>query len=492
MSENGKHWIGGKWVLGRGDELLSHNPATGELLYTGTHATDAIIEEAIDSASNAFQSWARTSIKKRIEHLNQYREVLERSKDHLAETFSKEVGKPLWESKAEVDSMILKIGVSIEAYQERCPERTLQTPAATLATHHKPHGVVAVFGPFNFPGHLPNGHIVPALLAGNTVVFKGSEKTPLSNQAIVAGFSSLPPGVLNLVQGGAGTGKTLASSPRIKGIFFTGSYEVGKELIHARKGAPPAIMALEMGGNNPLIVADVADFEAASLLTIQSAYLTSGQRCSSARRLIIIEGREGEEFLKSLIHMITSIHVGPYTDSPEPFMGPVIDLEHREALLNYQATLGSQGGIPLVELRPLDEKTPFLTPGLMDVTEVDPRPDSECFGPLLQLIRVPSFEAALEEANRTEYGLAASLLSRDPEKYHEFFHTVQAGVLNWNMPTTGASGRAPFGGIGKSGNYHPGGYYATDYCAYPVASMESPSLHLPHTLPPGLSLLARS
>lgn len=469
------HYIDGEWRKGREEE-----------------ATKEEVEEAVLAARRGFPAWKKLSLEERAHYLHLFEENLKENQKELAETISQESGKPLWESQGEVLSMIQKIGASIAAYQERCPEKEIQLESATLHVQHKPHGVLAVFGPFNFPGHLPNGHIVPALLAGNTVVFKGSEYTPGVSEKVVRCWKGLPKGVLNLVQGGAKTGHHLIVHPQIDGLLFTGSYKTGALILDSLKLHPEKILALEMGGNNPLVVTDVSDLEAAAYLTIQSAFITAGQRCTCARRLILPEGREGDEFLKVLVHMSASIQAGPYTMRPEPFMGPVISLHSAELLLNAQATLGALGGKCLLEMRPLVENTPLLSPGIMDVTQVAHRKDEELFGPFLQVIRVPSFEAAIQEANHTSYGLVAALFSRSKLKFQQFYQEVRAGVINWNTPTTGASGKAPFGGIGKSGNHRPSAYYAADYCSYPVASMEREEIYIPKQLTPGITFLART
>ena len=388
--------------------------------------------------------------------------------------------------------MIGKISISIEAYRERCSEKVISAGFSQLRIHHKPHGVVAVFGPFNFPGHLPNSHIVPALLAGNTVVFKGSELTPGVSEQMVRYWQELPKGIINLLQGGPLTGHHIIAHPQLDGLFFTGSYQTGQTLHESWKLHPEKILALEMGGNNPLIVSDVSDLEAAAYLTIQSAFITSGQRCSCARRLIIPEGSEGDEFLNLLIDMTSSIQVGPYTQTPEPFMGPVITLQSAEKLLTAQAKLGTDNGVCLVEMCSLPEYPLLLSPGIMDVTHVAHRKDEELFGPFLQVIRVPSFEAAIQEANHTGYGLCASLFSRSRAKFEQFYQEIRAGVVNWNTPTTGASSHAPFGGIGKSGNHRPSGSYAAHYCSYPIASLEQEEISFPQELTPGITLLSHT
>ncbi len=484
------HYIAGEWREGVGERFVSEDPVTGAPIWQGNEATSNEVNEAVTAARAAFPAWSSLTHEERIGHLLHFVEKLK--KDDLAETISQETGKPLWESKQEVANMVNKVTTSIEAYRERCPFKELPMGVSSLQLRHKPHGIVAVFGPFNFPGHLPNGHIVPSLLAGNTVVFKGSELTPKVSEKMVSYWETLPKGVMNLIQGGAKTGHHLAHHPQIDGLFFTGSYPTGLILMDAFKGHPEKIIALEMGGNNPLVISDISDLEAAAYLTIHSAFLTAGQRCTCARRLILLEGREGDELLKVLTHMAASIQVGHYMQQPEPFMGPVISLPSAEKLLNAQAMLGTSGGRCLLEMRQLLENRPLLTPGIMDVTAVTHRRDEELFGPFLQVIRVPTFEEAIREANNTAYGLVAALLSRSKEKFHQFYQQVRAGVINWNAPTTGASGKAPFGGVGISGNHRPSGYYAADYCSYPVASLVSEGIHLPKEQTPGITFLART
>lgn len=469
-------------------EFASLNPATGDVVWKGKAASQHDVDKAVSLSKMAFENWTILPIEERIRHLESFCEKL-KSSNVLAEAISKETGKPLWESDTEVNAMIGKIGISIEAYHDRCPETILTTPGGNSLTRHKPHGVVAVLGPFNFPGHLPNGHIVPALLAGNTVIFKPSEHTPLVGEITLAIWrdSGLPEGVLNLVQGGRESGAALAFHQEIDGLFFTGSWPTGKLLAEQFASRPEKILALEMGGNNPLVVSQISDKKAAAYLTILSAYLTAGQRCSCARRLIVLEGPQGDAFLQTLQSMIAGIKVGNYTEKPEPFMGPVISVSAAETILKAQNRLKSQGGHPLVEMRLLKPCSAFLSPGLMDVTDVDERPDEEIFGPFLQVIRVPDFAAAIHEANHTQYGLTAGLLSDDPAKYEEFYRKVKAGVINWNTQLTGAGSRAPFGGVGRSGNHHPSAYYAADYCSYPVASTESVQLKMPTSLAQGVN-----
>ncbi|MBI2516516.1 MAG: succinylglutamate-semialdehyde dehydrogenase [Opitutae bacterium] len=466
--------------------FTSINPATGETVWIGDAADAAAVDRAVAVARAAFPAWSRRPHAEREAVLRAFAAQLTQNKDALAELISREVGKPLWEALTEVQSMIGKIELSIEAHAKRCAE--FKNPLGV--TRFKPHGVVAVLGPFNFPGHLPNGHIAPALLAGNTAVFKPSEFAPAVAELTAKLWTAagLPDGALNLVQGDRETGAALAAHAGLDGLFFTGSARAGLALNELFAKTPEKILALEMGGNNPLIVHRAADLKAAAVLTVQSAFLSAGQRCTCARRLIVPDGDDGELFIAELVRMIASLRVGAPADRPEPFMGPVISAEAAKRLLAAQKNLLGRGAELLVAMHHLQPHTGLVSPALIDVTAVTPRDDEEFFGPLLQLIRVPDFDAALREANATAYGLAAGLISDDAALYARFRAEVRAGLINWNQQLTGASSGAPFGGVGRSGNHRPSAYFAADYCSYPVASIEVPVLKLPAQLPPGLDI----
>ncbi len=439
-------YINGKWLRGLGPQWKSLNPATGELVWEGHEASAQQVSEAIAAARAAFPAWADLAQEEREKLLEQYKAKLNTHKEGFAELISRETGKPLWETRGELTAMIGKVDLSIEAQRDRCKQLYKELPHAISLTRHKPHGVVAVFGPFNFPGHLPNGHIVPALLAGNTVVFKPSEITPAVAERMVKLWeeAGLPPGVLNLVQGGRTTGEALAAHTGIDGLFFTGSSATGRKLHEAFGPHPEKILAVEMGGNNPLICWEVTDLQAAAYTIIQSAFITTGQRCTCARRLILPTGPAGDAIVSTLVKMMEGIQVGKYTDNPEPFMGPLVDPLHAQRVMDAQAALQKAGGRWLVKSGRPDPIGAFITPGLMDVTDVPHRPDEEIFGPFLQVIRVTDYDAAIAEANNTRYGLAAGLISNSPELWRRFFRRCRAGIVNWNTQTTGASSAAPF------------------------------------------------
>jgi succinylglutamic semialdehyde dehydrogenase len=386
--------------------------------------------------------------------------------------------------------MVNKVAISIQSYRERTGEKSGPLADATAVLRHKPHGVVAVFGPYNFPGHLPNGHIVPALLAGNAVIFKPSELTPKVAELTVKCWieAGLPAGVLNLLQGARETGVALAGNPGIDGLFFTGSSRTGNLLHQQFAGRPDKILALEMGGNNPLVVDQVQDVDAAVYTIIQSSFISAGQRCTCARRLLVPQGAWGDALLARLVTVAGNIKIGAFDAQPAPFMGSVISLAAAQHLMQAQQQLIAKGAKSLLAMTQPQADAALLTPGILDVSAVADRPDEEFFGPLLQVIRYSDFDAAIAEANATQYGLAAGLLSDSAERYQQFLIESRAGIVNWNKQLTGAASSAPFGGVGASGNHRASAYYAADYCAYPVASLESETLALPASLTPGVSL----
>lgn len=484
------HYIAGAWHAGQGEALESLNPVSQEAIWHGQAASAAQVDAAVQAARAAFPAWASRSLDERIAVLEQFAATLKQQADALGRCIGEETGKPLWETATEVTSMANKVAISVQSYRERTGEKSGPLGDATAVLRHKPHGVVAVFGPYNFPGHLPNGHIVPALLAGNCVVFKPSELTPKVAELTVKCWieAGLPAGVLNLVQGARDTGVALAAHAGIDGLFFTGSSRTGNLLHKQFSGRPDKILALEMGGNNPLVVEQVSDINAAVYTIIQSAFISAGQRCTCARRLLVPQGAWGDSLLERLVEVAASIKVGSFDAQPAPFMGSVISLDAAQHLLKAQQHLLAQGAKPLLEMSQPLPGAALLTPGIIDVTEVANRPDEEFFGPLLQVIRYADFAAAIAEANNTQYGLAAGLLSDSKARYEQFWLHSRAGIVNWNKQLTGAASTAPFGGVGASGNHRASAYYAADYCAYPVASLEADSLSLPATLTPGVSL----
>jgi succinylglutamic semialdehyde dehydrogenase len=464
-------FLANRWHGGSGPAFTAIDPATGEATWSGASAGAVEVSAAVASARTAFGGWARTPLAARIHVVEAFATLLEAHTATLAEAICRETGKAHWEGLAEVGTMRGKVALSIRAQAERAGDRTEATAFGQLRLAHRPHGVMAVFGPFNFPGHLPNGHIVPALLAGNTVVFKPSELTP-SIGALVADLwaeAGLSAGVLNLVQGGRDTGAALLDG-EIDGVLFTGSAETGA-FLHAKFGGrPEVILALEMGGNNPLIAWEPADAEAAADIIVQSGFITTGQRCSCARRLILPDGAWGERVLEAVSARIAGLRIGAWNADPAPFMGPLVSARAAAQALTFQQGLLEAGGVARVALTQDPARPAFVTPGLIEMTRASEPADRELFGPLLQVWRVRTLDQAFARANRTRFGLSGGVISDDPAMWERATHELRAGVLNLNRPTTGASGALPFGGPGASGNHRPSAFYAADYCAWPVAS----------------------
>lgn len=470
--------------------FTSINPAVpDEIVWQGKAADIASIQNAVTIARAAFATWCITPLEKRITLLERFATIVENQRQALANQISIETGKPYWESLTEVSAVIAKVAISIQAHRDRTFDKIVSKKEERLTLHFKPLGVAVVLGAFNFPAHLSNGHIVPALLAGNTVLYKPSELAPGVADSIMACWeqAGLPRGVIQCLHGDADVAKKILQQD-IQAVYFTGSYHAGKQ-IHASFAEHPEIMlALEMGGNNPLVIEPVADMQAALYTTLLSTLLTAGQRCSCARRVFIPNNSWGDTFTTALIDAYQKVHVGPFTAKPEPFMGPVIRFEHAQKHLQVQDQLTRIGGKSLLTMRSVQKYTGFLTPGVIDMTEVSDAPDQEIFAPLTQIYRYDTLDTAIQLANHTQYGLVAGLISDNPAHYALFFQRIRAGLVNWNKPTTGASSQLPFGGIGWSGNHRPSAYFAADYCAYPVASQEQDILQKPGTLLPGIIL----
>ncbi len=464
-------YIDGVWREGAGERFASHDPANGDKVWEGRAASPDDVAEAMAAARLAFASWSRRPLEERIAIARSFGKAVERGSDRFARTIAREMGKALWDARGEVQAMVGKVEISIRAQAERAGSRHEKTAFGATALSHHAHGVLAVFGPFNFPGHLPNGHIVPALLAGNTILFKPSELTPGVGALMVRAWeeAGLPAGVLNLLQGGRETGAAVLDASGLNGVLFTGSAQTGA-LIHRKfAGRPDVLLALELGGNNPLIVWPPVDVKAAANLIAHSAFATSGQRCSCARRLIVPDTADGEAILQALADVVRNIRVDRADAEPAPFMGPLVNAHAADRAVKFEQGLAAMGGKPIV---PLKRDGAFVHPGVIDVTGLSP-PDEELFGPILQVYRVQDFDHALDVANATRFGLAGGLISDDAALWERVKQELRAGIVNWNRPTTGASGALPFGGPGLSGSLRPSAYYAADYVAYPVATQLS-------------------
>ena len=452
--------------------LQSFDPASRALVWEGPVADAAACQRAIATASAALPGWRALPVEDRIAVVRRYAAILAERRAALAELISRETGKLLWESDAEIGSMIAKVDVSIAAHAERTGERAAAMPFGRAVLRHRGHGVMAVLGPYNFPGHLPNGHIVPALIAGNAIIFKPSEITPATGAAMADAWAAagLPDGLLTVVQGGRATGEALVAGD-IDGLLFTGSAGAGAALRRALVDRPHVIMALELGGNNPLIAWDSPD--AAASIIVNSAFITTGQRCSCARRLIVPEGATGDAIVEAVDAMAARLPIAAWNEAGDAFMGPLVSDAAAAGAHRAVSDLIARGARAIRPFGGVEGRSAaFVTPALLDVTGVD-TPDAEIFAPVLSIVRVPDFNAAIAAANATSFGLSAGLIAQDDQLWQRMVEESRAGVLNRNRPTTGAAGNMPFGGLGASGNHRPSAYYAADYCAYPIASFEA-------------------
>lgn len=484
---SGQHYINGTWINGQGESFDSINPADNSTIWQGACGTEKETLAAFHAAKDALSTWATLPFASKVAYILKFTQLVTARQTQLTALISAENGKPLWEAATETAAVIGKAALALQAHHDRLKETITHDQQTNSCLRFKPQGVVVVLGAFNFPAHLSNGHIIPALLAGNTVIYKPSELTPAVAEFIMHCWNdaNLPKGVINCIQGNGHTAKQLLDTP-INGVFFTGSYQTGVKINQQLSNRPDVIITLEMGGNNPLVIDEVNDMNAAVYNTLLSSFLTSGQRCTCARRIMIPNSAFGDAFLSTLLQKSQQLRVGSYTEQPEPFMGPVISHQHAQAHLKAQNQLQQLGGVSLLTMRLLKENTGFLSPGIIDMTGLSHVPDNEIFAPLAQIYRYDNFNEALTLANQTHYGLSASLLSDNSNRYEQFYQTINAGLINWNKPTTGAASHLPFGGTGRSGNHRPTAYFAADYCAYPIASQEQPVMAMPSTLVPGV------
>ena len=453
--------------------MISISPSTGEVCWEGLESSPTKLARVFSTAQAVSSIWAQVPYEDRRSILEKVSAVMSERKEKLAELISKEMGKPLWESLLEVGAAINKIGICVQAHQERCAERVSENQGITSRTAFHPLGVAVVLGPFNLPVHLPNGHLMPLLLAGNTVIFKPSEKVPAISQALVDCFheGGVPREVLQLCQGGREVAQELLQQD-LHVVAFTGSRRGGVAIHKALAGRPEVLLALEMGGNNGLMTWGVSDIQATAQGIVHSAWMTSGQRCVCARRLVISNGPDGDAILQEVVQQTQALTCGYWSDEKEPFMGPLVDQDAGRVVMAAQEQWKALGAKPYLESKVLRDNEALVSPGIWDVTDLKDREDEEVFGPLLQIIRVPTFEAGIHEMNATRYGLSAGFYGDSEQDWLHFRQQVKAGVINWNRPITGASSQSPFGGWGASGNHRPSAYLAADWCSQAQASME--------------------
>ncbi|NUQ52383.1 MAG: aldehyde dehydrogenase family protein [Phycisphaerales bacterium] len=506
LSRDSADLIGGEWTPHASRTLCSRNPARpDETVWSGSSRIDHVAQ-AIDAARRALPAWAATPMEKRIAVLRRFQANCKSRLSAITTLIRDETGKVQWDAAAEASLLGAKVDITLDDSPTGAMRRVTAFDVPVSATRtgrawFKPHGVMAVVGPYNFPMHLPNGHIVPALAMGNTIVFKPSDKTPACGQLLAELFDdalraeNAPPGVLNLVQGAADVASSLVSHPGIDGILFTGSWPVGRRIMEANLDRPSRLVALEMGGNNAAVVMDDCDLRQGVVECVRCAFITTGQRCTCTRRVIVHEAI-APRFIAALCKAASNLIVGDPGASHPVFMGPIISEQARAAVLEFQASLARAGGEVLVPSTPIETPTRgwYLSPGVVRVDCFTPTEqaahdagcDIEVFGPLVRIAVVKSLDEAIEQANATRYGLAAAIFTKNQDAAQRFLHECRAGCINVNTGTAGASSKLPFGGLGLSGNHRPAGAFSLDYCAYPVAAMTETGPDAP--LPTGMML----
>ncbi len=452
------------------------------------------IDEACVAAKRAYPKWAQLTLNDRKTYLLRLKELFDTHAEQMAQVIARDTGKPMWEAMTEAKALGSKIDITLNhSLQLVSEERVLNAlPQVDGVIRHRSRGVMAVVGPFNFPAHLPNGHIIPALITGNTVVFKPSEQTPAVAQLMAEIYekAQFPPGVFNLVQGDAGSGGRLVAHDSVDGILFTGSYEVGLKIKQETLTHYWKILALEMGGKNATVVWEDADMDKAVYETLVGAYMSSGQRCSGTSR-VIVHPRLAEEFTEKFYQAAKRLSIGHWSENT--FMGPLINGSAVEKYIRFQEIANRENCESLMRGKVLDlkHKGYYVTPSIHLVKKFDPNSvyqKSEIFGPNVAVYETDDFDQAMEIVNSTGYGLVMALFSKNKELYERALFQARVGLLNWNRTTNGASSRLPFGGMGKSGNDRPSAHFAIQYCTVPMASLEDPTAFDPSKAFPGMNL----
>lgn len=454
-----------------------------------------LADDAVSAARAAFDAWDALGLDARIAHVKRLRAALVAHEDEIARAITREMGKVLREGRLEAKALVGKIDLSIDEGLAFTRDWTLEN--GRLACRYRPHGVMAVIGPFNFPLHLAHGHIVPALLAGNTAVFKPSEVTPGCGAlyARMVEEAGLPPGVLNVVQGDGRVGARLAEHPDVDGVLFTGSYAVGTRILRENAARPGRVLALEMGGRNAAVVLDDAPFEKSVADVVVSAFSTTGQRCTCVSRLVVTKGI-AERFLDAVAAMTARVKVGHPMD-PSVFMGPLASPAALARFQGYEALADAEEtrcvtapGEPVIHFEDRVVRGCYAAPRVRRVTR--PSRESayqreEVFGPDLAVWIADDEAHALALANDSDYGLAAGVWTSSEARFEHFARHLRVGCVGWNAPTVGSSSRLPFGGLKHSGNHRPAGIFSSTYCAWPLAVTRGATTFDPASLPPGLA-----
>ena len=454
-----QNFIGGEWIKSSASKSAPNvNPAnTDDVIGDIPLATREEARRAVEAAAEAFAKWRSTPAPTRGRIVAQAARLLETNKEELAQTLTREEGKTIAESRGELQRSI-NVAEFCAGESRRLTGETIpsELPLNFAYTIKQPLGVVACVTPWNFPVAIPVWKIAPALVAGNTVVFKPATLTPATATRIVELFeeAGIPPGVLNLILGsGSEAGEEIINHPAVKAVSFTGSNGVGIRLYEqaSRRGAK---VQCEMGGKNPVIVLEDCDIDLAVESTVQGAFGSTGQRCTATSRAVVVN-QIADEFVQRIAKRAQSMRIGAGVD-PQTEMGPSVDENQFKTVLQY-IDVGREDGATMVcggERVTGDgfDKGYFVRPTLFDHVTPDMRiAREEIFGPVLSVLRVKDFDEAMQVANDSEYGLSSSIFSNDASRIFRFVDDIETGMTHINSPTTGGEAHIPFGGIKGTG-----------------------------------------
>ncbi|HEX9951770.1 MAG TPA: aldehyde dehydrogenase family protein [Rubricoccaceae bacterium] len=471
MSETFHNYINGEWrPAASGQTFESRNPARrADLIGTFPQSGADDVAAAVAAAKEAFQTWRLVPAPKRGEILKRVGDLLTERKNELARAMTREMGKPFFETKGDVqeaiDTAYYAMTMGRQLFGKTAPSEMNDKFNMTV---RRPIGVCGLITAWNFPVAVPTWKMFPAILSGNTVVFKPSEDAPHSGMLLVQIMhdAGVPPGVVNLVQGAGETGAAIVANPDVQAISFTGSSETGAALA-AKAAERHARVSLEMGGKNPVIVMDDADLDLAVEGLLWGAYGTTGQRCTATSRLIV-HADVHDEVVEKLSVRAQALRLG-YGNDDDTEMGPLINQKGLDKVTGYMDVAREDGatiafGGEAATGEGLDDGFFFQPTLLTGVTREMRVAREEIFGPVLSVIKVGSYEEAVEVANDVIYGLSSAIYTKDVTRAFRAMRDLDAGITYINGPTIGAEAHMSFGGVKATGNGHrEGGWEVYDF-----------------------------
>lgn len=464
-------------------EINSHDPGDLDQAKVAFPFSFEHVHEAVTSAKRAFQSWKRIPATERIGHVTKYGDLIKQRSEELARAITFEIGKPLWESRAEVQETIDLIKYYAKRGSQTTVEMKIEEADADSAgfVRFMPRGTMAVITPATVPVFASFMHLIPALMDGNTVVLKASKRAPYVGQCLaeICHDSGFPSGVLNVIQGDEELGRRLVGHPEIDGILFTGSFETGTKIRKAVTSDYWKVLVLDTGGKNAMLVWDDADYQRSLKDALMGSLLTSGQRCTSSSR-ILVHKKLFDRFVTDFHALAKRCRVdhGATEGDDAPFLGALVSEEAMENYLRFQGIAVREGGEEIMRGKPLEreKKGFYVSPSIHRIDNPDAKSvyqTTEIFGPDVALYCVEDLQQAAEIINLTRHGLCASIYTGARENYLRLADDARVGLLHWNRPTTALAYMLPYGGIKQSGNARPMGSFAGYQCTYPLSSLES-------------------